>query len=479
MHRNVIIREYSLEYDPLLHDQESLLIQLCDHLFRSGFVFYDSTETEIEAGGSVIGDFFDQERELLRELVSRKRFKSFNDYLNNFGWSKELLKKKLRLRILKAFDQLAKGKHHHFNIRYNIAQALCKPENNALYDLLLYIEMYHNLILAKKQTKAEDALEEVEFKKKNFKLEDLMHLRSQLQERLEGRKLVKGFLKHIAKARGVSPESLVPYEKKQQRTYPPIIFIRPSKQTSSPVKDLDVILPDINKTPEKTVAADELGITSTADGHGQQTEIILEPDLEQFGNAPAFEIAEANNVEEVPEDNLRKLNSYVTLFAEDEEETKDEEIGDISKSANFEAKSVVQSAKVSLSSAELKDELDETTDKDFIEDDGEDFLVDSFSDDDVVFGSKKITNTALEKFVRQYADSALKFLLQRNLDGRPLPAGIEEVYSGWEKRGLSRKHLKNYVLKLMELTEIPDIPILDLLQKLRDCVYEVSKKNKS
>ena len=81
--------------------------------------------------------------------------------------------------------------------------------------------------------------------------------------------------------------------------------------------------------------------------------------------------------------------------------------------------------------------------------------------------------------MRQYADSALKFLLQRNLDGRPLPAGIEEVYSGWEKRGLSRKHLKNYVLKLMELTEIPDIPILDLLQKLRDCVYEVSKKNKS
>ena len=160
MHRNVIIREYSLEFDPLLPDQESLLIQLCEHLFRSGFVFQDSTETEIEAGGSVLVDFFDQEAELLRELVPRKRFNSFNDYLNNFGWSAELLQKKLRLRILKAFDQLAKGKHHHFNIRYNIGQALRKPENHALYDLLLYIEVYYNLILAKQKTKAEDALEE-------------------------------------------------------------------------------------------------------------------------------------------------------------------------------------------------------------------------------------------------------------------------------------------------------------------------------
>ena len=79
MHRNVIIREYSLEFDLRLPDQESLLIQLCEHIFRSGFVFHDSTETEMEAGGSVLGDFFDQEAKLLRELVPRKRFNSFND----------------------------------------------------------------------------------------------------------------------------------------------------------------------------------------------------------------------------------------------------------------------------------------------------------------------------------------------------------------------------------------------------------------
>ena len=479
MHRNVIIREYSLEFDPLLPDQESLLIQLCEHLFRSGFVFQDSTETEIEAGGSVLVDFFDQEAELLRELVPRKRFNSFNDYLNNFGWSSELLQKKLRLRILKAFDQLAKGKHHHFNIRYNITQALRKPENHALYDLLLYIEMYYNLILAKQKTKVEDALEETDFPKTNFKLEDLMQLRSQLQERLEGRELVKGFLKHIAKARGVSPESLVPREKKQEHSYPPIIFIRPSKQSTSAVKAPAVILPDINQTPEKIIEDDEPEITSAADEQGQQNEFILEPVLEQFADAPNTEIAEEKIEEEVPEDNLRELNSSVIPKDEDEEESKNEVTEYISTIGNFEDNSEAQAPQPSLSSAELLSELDETAEEEFIEDDEDGLLQDDPEDDDVVFGSKKITNAALEKFVRQYADSTLKFLLRRNLDGRPLPGGIEEVYAGWEKRGLSRKRLKNYVLKLMEWSEMPDLPILDLLQTLRERVYEVSNKNES
>jgi hypothetical protein len=479
MHRNVIIREYSLEFDPLLPDQESLLIQLCEHLFRSGFVFHDSTETEMEAGGLVLGDFFDQEAELLRELVPRKRFNSFNDYLNNFGWSSELLQKKLRLRILKAFDQLAKGKHHHFNIRYNITQALRKPENHALYDFLLYIEVYYNLILAKQKTKVEDALEETDFPKTNFKLEDLMHLRSQLQERLEGRELVKAFLKHIANARGVSPESLVPREKKQEHSYPPIIFIRPSKQSTSAVKAPAVILPDINQTPEKIIEDDEPEITSAADEQGQQNEFILEPVLEQFADAPNTEIAEEKIEEEVPEDNLRELNSSVIPKDEDEEESKNEVTEYISTIGNFEDNSEAQAPQPSLSSAELLSELDETAEEEFIEDDEDGLLQDDPEDDDVVFGSKKITNAALEKFVRQYADSTLKFLLRRNLDGRTLSVEIEEVYVGWEKRGLSRKRLKNYVLKLMEWSEMPDLPILDLLQTLRERVYEVSNKNES
>ena len=156
MHRNSTIREYNGYFDSWLDDQESLLIQLCDHLFRSGFVFQDSSETEIEAGGSVIRDFFDQEADVLRELVPRKRFSGFSDYVKNYGWSEELLQKKLCQRIRKAFDQLAKGKHHHFNIRYNISHGLRQSETHPLYDLLLFIETYYSMILVQETPQQED-----------------------------------------------------------------------------------------------------------------------------------------------------------------------------------------------------------------------------------------------------------------------------------------------------------------------------------
>ena len=470
MHRNATIREYIGNFDPRLPDQESLLIQLCEHLFRSGFVFHDSTETEIQSGASVIRDFFAQEAEMLRQLVPRKRFNSFYDYLNNFGWPAEMLQKKLCLRIMKAFDQLAKGKHHHFNIRYNIAQALRKPEKNALYDLLLYIETYYSLILAKQQTASEDTEVEADFSTMKYKLEDLMQLRSQLQVRLEGRELVKGFLKHIAKTRGVSPESLLPREQKQDRQYPPIIFIRPSKQTSTRGKAPQAILPNNKQTQENTIEDDEPEITSAVDEQEQQMDIVLEPELEQFADAVPAETVEGDNAEQFPEDNLQELNSSVTPT--EEEDVEDEEI---SASAIFDDNSTARAPQPSLSSADLLSELDEAEDEEFIEDD-DGLLQDDTEDDDVVFGNKKITNASLEKFVMQYADSTLKFLLRRTLDGRPLPGEIEEVYAGWEKRGLSRKRLKNYVLKIMEWSEIPDMPILDLLQTLRDRVYEVSQK---
>jgi len=62
------------------------------------------------------------------------------------------------------------------------------------------------------------------------------------------------------------------------------------------------------------------------------------------------------------------------------------------------------------------------------------------------------------------------------LEGRPLSAEIEAIYDSWEKRGLSRGRLKKYLLKLMEWPEVPDLPILDLLQSLKDRIYEDSQK---
>ena len=55
---------------------------------------------------------------------------------------------------------------------------------------------------------------------------------------------------------------------------------------------------------------------------------------------------------------------------------------------------------------------------------------------DVVFGTGKITPASMMSFVRQYPDSTLKFLLRRNLDGRPLPSEFDQIYKTWEERGL-------------------------------------------
>jgi hypothetical protein len=94
MHRNATFREYSEHFDSLLPDQDSLLIQLCEHLFNSGFVFVDASVNELEAGGWVIRDFFDQEADLLCTLVPRERYVGFIDYVKQFNWPAEILQKK-------------------------------------------------------------------------------------------------------------------------------------------------------------------------------------------------------------------------------------------------------------------------------------------------------------------------------------------------------------------------------------------------
>ena len=63
MQRNTIQKDKRADFDSLLTDQQSLLFNLCDQLLISGFVFEDSTANEIEAGGDVIKNFFDQENQ--------------------------------------------------------------------------------------------------------------------------------------------------------------------------------------------------------------------------------------------------------------------------------------------------------------------------------------------------------------------------------------------------------------------------------
>lgn len=468
MHRNATFREYSEHFDSLLPDQDSLLIQLCEHLFKSGFVFVDASENELEAGGWVIRDFFDQEAEVLRTLVPRERYVGFIDYVKQFNWPAEILQKKLSQRIQKSFDQLAKGKHHHFNIRYNISYGLREQEKHPLYDFLLHIETYYSLVLGGETLEQEDQEEEPDFSKTNFKIEDLKQLRVQVRERLEGRELVKGFLKHIAKKRGVSVESLNPVIK-QERKNSPIKFLRPSQLNPTAEKRTAPDVAEILIAEEKNDIVDKLDISSTlTEDQNELSEFPLEPDLETDIAETAEVLIESKKAEEgIFEEETVASQTIEDAAVEVEEE-------ELKEKNNYEPETEADSSTVTTADLLLNFEEDEE-DQEIEEDDSGLILVDS-DETDVVFGGEKISKAALEKFIRQYPDSTLRFLLRRSLEGRPLSAEIEAIYYSWEKRGLSRGRLKKYLLKLMEWPEVPDLPILDLLQSLKDRIYEDSQK---
>ena len=135
--------------------------------------------------------------------------------------------------------------------------------------------------------------------------------------------------------------------------------------------------------------------------------------------------------------------------------------------------------KTGVSAASLLDGIE-------VEDDeGEDFDIDTGGlhgniddESDVVFGEGRIEKKSMTKFVSNYPDSTIKFLLRKNLDGRPLPTGYDEIYLNWENRGLSRGRLKKYLFKLMEWQDFPDIPVLDVVRKIRERHFELKEKNK-
>ena len=375
MQRNTIQKDKRAGFDSLLTDQESLLFKLCDQLLISGFVFEDSTANEIEAGGAVIKNFFDQENQVLRKLVSSERLNEFVKYLERFEWSAEMLEIKLCQRIKKAFDQLAKGTHHHYNILYNISHGLRQPKGHPLSDLLLYIEAYYILVLGGENPN-QKLDKEQNYIKKHFSIDDLIKFRKQIRERLEGRVLVNSFLSHISKLRGEPVEKLITTE-------------------------------------------------------GNSSESVL--------------VDDSSGTKDVD----KKI-----LNGEDKDVIK---ITDSNISVNFDA--------------EFENEEEIEFDEDKVHS-----MQQSGSDDtDVVFGSDIIRVPSMEKFVLQYPESALRFLMRQNIDGKPLPADIVLVHAGWEERGLSRNVLKKYVLKLMQWSDFPDLPFQDFYLQIRNRIFEVSR----
>ena len=95
-------------------------------------------------------------------------------------------------------------------------------------------------------------------------------------------------------------------------------------------------------------------------------------------------------------------------------------------------------------------------------------------DSDVVYGTGRITDQAHRSFIISNPDSAVKFLLRKELDGRPLKSSQDEIYNGWQERGLSRGKLRKHFLKIMEWDNVPELEVSEIYNQVKDKVYEIS-----
>jgi len=165
-----------------------------------------------------------------------------------------------------------------------------------------------------------------------------------------------------------------------------------------------------------------------------------------------------------------KISGDDIVKAADEERISENSVEDEKNSTKSEKKRLTDSAAKLFQNIE-NDETDEEFEFDekglIDEDDG---------DNDVVFGDGQIDSKSISRFVKSFPDSAIKFMFRKNLDGRNLPVEYEEIYINWEKRGLSRGRLKKFLFKLMKWDNFPDIPILEVVQRIKDRQYDLKGK---
>ena len=91
-------------------------------------------------------------------------------------------------------------------------------------------------------------------------------------------------------------------------------------------------------------------------------------------------------------------------------------------------------------------------------------------DSDVVEGTGSITEDSQADFLKTHPESAVKFLMRKNLDDSPLDADDEKVHETWQGRGLSRGELRRHVMKLMEWEEFPESSPTEILNQIKEKV---------
>jgi hypothetical protein len=94
-------------------------------------------------------------------------------------------------------------------------------------------------------------------------------------------------------------------------------------------------------------------------------------------------------------------------------------------------------------------------------------------EDDVVYGSGRVTDDSLWEFVERHPDSAVKFLYRKTLDNKPLSTSDEEIYRRWEMRGMTRATVRRIVLEIMNWKALPEDFPHNICRELRDQVFEL------
>ena len=295
MQRHAVVQNsFNVSVTPGISDEEALLVQLCEYLFDSGFLFNDADRQEVDQGQEVIQEFYEQEDELVMNYLSENLLNKFIDYLKEHPWSVEAIEEKIRAKIVKAFDELAYGTAHSLNIHRNIHLGLLQVHQHVLQDFLLYVTAYHTLILEKEDVLPDSGT--------SFNIDDLKNLRQKFQERMEGHKFVEMLLTDISHLRrGHMPLE----EQKNRKPRKSYQFFRPSQhpQGLTSAFNLQTAAPDQTNTatPPSSVLSQASQENQNAQqsrpissGKDQPDQPIPDPDLEDL----EFEEESSNNSNE-------------------------------------------------------------------------------------------------------------------------------------------------------------------------------------
>jgi hypothetical protein len=274
----------------------------------------------------------------------------------------------------------------------------------------------------------------------------------------------------------------------EERQHERIEFLKPSQAPAHPE-------PAATLVAEPTATAED---KVEAEAPESDLDLVLEPDLslgaeDQEEEAPLLipeiEIAEATAADAMFQGENPKAAAPETPTSEDAESVASNDSESVEHTKSSAEVSVEEKSTVPEPSEELEEYEEEPPapapvtaaalldlgDEDIDDDDFEEGLKEVSTDEaDVVFGTGPITRDALQRYVREYPDSALRFLLRREIDGRPLSREVESVHEQWQERGLVRGRVNRYLLELMSWEEIPDLPIHELLGEMRRHLVSLS-----